>query len=89
LRKSRNSKTRPFKAIFAPTDNDKNSAMKKVGNFRMLLRNLRKRKEQEEQEQALVLSNVSKSFYCLGDFWGESGKCDNQCKECKGKILNQ
>jgi hypothetical protein len=32
---------------------------------------------------------VSKSFYCLGDSFGESGKCDKQCEDCKVKILKQ
>ena len=63
--------------------------MKREGNFRMLLRNLRKQKEQETNKQALVLSNVSKSFYCLGDSFGESGKCDKQCDDCRAKILKQ
>lgn len=37
----------------------------------------------------LRLSSVSKSFYCLGDSFGESGKCDKQCEDCKAKILKQ
>ena len=35
------------------------------------------------------LSDVSKSFYCLGDSFGESGKCDKQCDDCRAKILKQ
>jgi hypothetical protein len=35
------------------------------------------------------LSDVSKSFYCLGDSFGESGKCDKQCEDCRAKILKQ
>jgi hypothetical protein len=37
------------------------------------------------------LSDVSKSFYCLGDSWGEigNGKCEKQCEDCKAKILKQ
>lgn len=37
----------------------------------------------------LRLSSVSKSFYCLGDSWGESGKCDKQCEDCKSKTVKQ
>ena len=35
------------------------------------------------------LSDVSKSFYCLGDSFCESGKCDKQCEDCRAKILKQ
>jgi hypothetical protein len=35
------------------------------------------------------LSDVSKSFYCLGDSFGESNKCEKQCEDCKSKILEQ
>jgi len=35
------------------------------------------------------LDAVSNSFYCLGDSFGESGKCDKQCDDCRAKILKQ
>lgn len=37
------------------------------------------------------LADVCKSFYCLGDSWGEigNGKCEKQCDDCKAKILKQ
>lgn len=35
------------------------------------------------------LSDVRKSFYCLGDSFGESGNCDKQCEDCRAKILKQ
>ncbi len=35
------------------------------------------------------LSDVSKSFYCLGDSFGEGGKCDKQCEDCKRKMVKQ
>jgi hypothetical protein len=43
----------------------------------------------ELNAEKLRLSAVSKSFYCLGDSWGESGKCDKQCEDCKLKVLKQ
>ena len=42
-----------------------------------------------EQVAKFRLSDVSKSFYCLGDSWGESGNCDKQCDDCRAKILKQ
>ena len=41
-----------------------------------------------EQITKFQLSDVSKSFYCLGNSWGEigNGKCDKQCDDCKVKI---
>lgn len=45
---------------------------------------------QEAAEQILRLSDGSKSFYCLGDSLGESGKCDKQCDDCRVKdVLKQ
>lgn len=41
------------------TDIDKTSATMKNGNSKLLIRNLRKMKEQETEKQALDLSNVS------------------------------
>ncbi len=43
------------------------------------------------KRSALNKHNVSKSFYCLGDSWGEigNGKCDKQCEDCKTKVLKQ
>jgi hypothetical protein len=35
------------------------------------------------------LSDVSKSFYCLDDSFGQSGKCDKQCEDCIAKVLKQ
>jgi hypothetical protein len=43
----------------------------------------------EEELSKLSQHDVSKSFYCLGDSFGESGKCDKQCEDCKAKILKQ
>ena len=40
---------------------DKTSATMKKGNSKLLIRNLRKMKEQEQQKQALDLSNVVES----------------------------
>lgn len=42
-----------------------------------------------ERGRNLRKPNVSKSFYCLGDAWGESGKCNKQCEDCRAKILKQ
>jgi hypothetical protein len=42
-----------------------------------------------EQIAKFRLSDVGKSFYCLGDSFGESGKCDKQCEDCRAKILKQ
>ena len=42
---------------------DKNSAMKKAGDFRMLIRNLRKQKEQDERKQALALFDVGTRLF--------------------------
>jgi hypothetical protein len=41
------------------------------------------------KRSALNKQNVSKSFYCLGDSFGESGKCDKQCEDCKRKMVKQ
>ena len=41
------------------------------------------------ESSKLSQHDVSKSFYCLGDSFGESGKCDKQCEDCKAKILKQ
>jgi hypothetical protein len=50
---------------------------------------LEERIELENLCNQLRLSFVSKSFYCLGDSFGESGKCDKQCDDCREKILKQ
>ena len=44
-----------------------------------------------EEVAKFRLSDVSKSFYCLGDSWGEigNGKCEKQCDDCRAKILKQ
>jgi acetyl-CoA carboxylase beta subunit len=59
--------------------------MKREGNFRMLLRNLRKQKEQETNKQALVLSNVSNSVCTnCGKRGYKTDLTDNSyaCKKC-------
>lgn len=40
----------------------------------------------EELNEQFRKHNVSKSFYCLGDAWGESGNCDKQCEDCYKTI---
>lgn len=45
----------------------------------------------EAHKKLCSLYIVSKSFYCLGDSWGEigNGKCEKQCDDCRAKILKQ
>jgi hypothetical protein len=54
------------------------------GSFFMALKDML-----DDYVEQLRLHSVSKSFYCLGDSFGESGKCDKQCEDCRAKILKQ
>jgi hypothetical protein len=60
----------------------KNSAIMGTGNFRMLLRNLRKMDEQKKKKEALDLGSVSNS--ADNEPWIESEDC-----ECKHEMEAQ
>ena len=36
-----------------------------------------------EHDSTSIVSNVRKYFYCLGNSFGESGRCDTQCADCR------